>query len=182
MDREKIVQFIGFVTNLKYDEFSVPWEFFCKQIKKDQGTNTLERAIEKNNFKYRYISHHRCNSIDFRFSFMKGRQSEHFPEHSAKVVQLGGYKQVDIYSKEPVRKPELKVLVFLTHDETDLHFFRLMPFNHLNTYEAYYENCCYGHILEFFVNSGDEAAIINHVKLKNKIEIAVFQESSALVV
>lgn len=182
MDKEKIVQFIGFVTNLKHEEFSVPWEFYCKQFKKDQGTNTLECAIEKANFKYRYISHHRSTSIDFRFSFMKGRQSEHFPEHSAKVVQLGGYKQVDIYSKQSARKPGLKLFVFLSHEETDMSFFKQMPFNHLNTYEAYYENCCYGNILEFFINPGDETAIMEHLKQKNKIELAVFRETNALVV
>ena len=60
---------------------------------------------------------------DFRFAFMKGRSSEHFPEHTAKVVQAGGYMPVQIQCEHDDEEDDVKVIALLVHNETDLGFY-----------------------------------------------------------
>ena len=180
MSKDNIVQFIGFVTKLKVEEFSQTWEGYCRQFKKEPGTSILQAATD--NFKYRYISQHHCGTADFRFTFMKGRNSEHFPEQTAKVVQLGGYIAVQFQEESLNQGDGVKVFAFLDHRETELEFYKQQSYQYLNMYEAYYENCSYGYILEYFVKATEAPELIEQLKAKNRNEISLFKEIHALVV
>lgn len=182
MNKDNIVQFIGFVTKLKLEDFSQTWEHYCRQFKKDPGANLLQSAAEKNNFKYRFISQHHCGTADFRFAFMKGRNSEHFPEQTAKVVQLGGYTTIQTQHDSTDSGKAVKVLAFLDHREYEIDFYKTLPCSSLNIYQAYYENCSYGYILEYFVKADEAEELTTQLKNRNWNESGVFKEIHSLVI
>jgi hypothetical protein len=65
MNKNTIVQFVCFVTNLDEEKFMVKWEHYAAQYK---GANSgLQKAITENNkHKYDYVSRHVCNTENFR--------------------------------------------------------------------------------------------------------------------
>ena len=176
MQTDNIVQFVGFVTKLKLEDFSSTWEHYTKQFKAKPGSAKLLEVISKTQYKYRYLSQHTGSPGSFRFAFMKGTTSEHFPEQTAKVVQMGGYTPVQIQYNGIKNNKNVKVMAFLDANENELAFYRDQKYEYLNIYQAYYENCSYGYILEFFVDPSDSDTLMENIKTANRVEMAVFNE------
>lgn len=176
MKKNTIVQFVGFITNIALDEFVTRWEPFAKQFIKGHGDMMLlEQAETKGKFKY--VSQFDCPQEDFKFAFMKGRTSENFPDHFVKVAQLGGYTPVQI--KYPHREDSklVKVIAFISHNENDLEYYKTLPlYSYLNIFEAYYENCMYGYILEFYSKESHATDLIQQLKERVNAEVAVYKE------
>ena len=154
MKKDTIVQFVCFITNLEFEEFAVKWEQYAKEFTADPGALILQERT-KSKTRYKYVSQHECKPENFRFAFMKGRNSEHFPEHKAKVVQTGGYTPVQIQCEYDNEKNDVKIIAFIGADEMDLDFYHRLTYRHLNIYEAYYESCTYSYIMEFFIQETD---------------------------
>jgi hypothetical protein len=94
-----------------------------------------------------------------------------------KARQAGGYAILQAERIKGTYEDENKVFVFLTDAQTDLMLFRQLSVKkNLNIYEAFYENCLYAYILEYFVNNKDEAAFLEQLRLLCPNKFEVFKE------
>jgi len=175
MKKDSIIQFVGFVTKLDFETFIPQWEEYAKEFMKVSGAKILQRESDvKNSFKY--ISQHESNDAGFRFKFMKGRNSEHFHEQSVKVSQAGGYIPIQIQAVQNKESDFLKVMAFISHDENDIDYYRkLSHFKFLNIYQAYFENCTYGYILEFFTNETDAPLLLEQLQTRTGSIAAIYK-------
>jgi hypothetical protein len=175
MKKNTTVQFVGFITSVAADEFVTRWEPFAKQFIKGHGEMILEQAETKGKFKY--VSQFECPQEDFKFAFMKGRTSENFPDHFVKVAQLGGYTAMQIKYKQGEDSKLVKVIAFISHNENDIEFYKTLPSHkYLNIFEAFYENCMYGYILEFFSAEAQAPDLIQQLKDRVHAESAIYKE------
>ena len=157
MKKDSIIHFVGFTTRLGSDKFINQWARYARQI--PSVPDVILQSQAKGKGRYHYISQHECQEENFRFSFMKGRESESFPEQSAKVMMLGGYSPVMIGQDHWDRKWDTKVLMFLTGNILSSHFYYQMIQNvRPNIYQPFYENCLYSNIIEFV--AGENEALI----------------------
>ena len=160
MDENTVIQFVGFITNLDFEKFVEPWDYYVHQSNSNQIKPTLQRLTGSKS-RFRYISQHPCTQGDFKFAFMNKRDSAHFPEHTVRVVHAGGYIPVQIEASRKDKDKFLNVMVFIKNQEIDLEVYRhLHLFRKLNIYQAYYENCAYAYIMEFFVKEADAPAFM----------------------
>lgn len=149
MKKDSIVQFVCFATKLEPEDFNPLWKEFAKVSKADIVDLYEVQKKEKNRF--RYISRMGSKDSDFRFAFMKGRNSDHFPEQSAKVIQLGGYSTLQLQADKKKKPNEVKIMAFMEENSFDLDFCKAQEYSSLNIYEAYFENCKYSYIMEYIV-------------------------------
>jgi hypothetical protein len=174
MSATKIIHFVCFETTLKTDLFITQWERFNRSADSDIDV-TLQQS-EKNGT-YRYIAQHRCPSGEFKFTFSKNNKASRTPEVGIKARQAGGYSLLLNGRKEDAAEGEEKVFTFIQDPQTDLSFYRkAAAANELNIYEAYYENCAYAYILEYFIKSSAVSALCEQLKDLTPAEIAVYKE------
>jgi len=175
MKKDSIIQFVCFITHLDFEEFVVKWEHYAKQFMTNSGAMTLQQGAETKS-RYKYVSQHEYRQEGFRFAFMKGRSSEHFPEQKVKVIQAGGYMPVQIECRH-LEEGDVKVMAFISHNETDIDFYsQVSLYRHLNIYQAYYESCTYGYILEFFTPETDAHELVEQLKTRAGIDVALYRE------
>jgi len=175
MRQDKIVQFVCFETTLDNDQFIAQWEQFTKPANITQEV-TLQQS-EKNGL-FRYIAQYRCTVGEFGFVFSKARRSPHTPATSIRVDQMGGYSILQFQRTSDVKSDESKVFAFLINSEGDLNIYnKICPSAKLNIYEAYYENCHYTHILEFFVKNEFAEELVHQLKQYDVTEIRIYKES-----
>jgi hypothetical protein len=176
MKKDTLVQFVCFITDLDFSEFITKWEFYAEQSMNTHSQITLQEKFESK-CKYKYVSQHDCPDRDFEFAFMKGRNSAHFPEHKAKVIQAGGYMPLQLESPQKKEKGIVKLMVFVSHDETDISFYSQLPlYRHLNIYQAWYESCTYSYVMEFFVEEIHAAGLLAQLKARDGVEAGVYKE------
>lgn len=174
MSTEKIVQFVCFETTLNSIQFIPKWEDYTRSDNSNADV-TLQQS-EKNNV-FRYIAQHRCASGGFQFVFTKGKKSSRIPEVGIREKQAGGYSVLQVERKDDARADESKIFVFLVNPQTDLSTYKKLPVsNKLNIYEAYYENCQYAYILEYFVKNKFSAELLDQLNQQETAEIGVYQE------
>ena len=177
MNKETIVQFVCFSTPLETGEFMEMWEPYAKLLVSDMANIILqEGSQEKNSNKINYVSQHTSKTNDFNFAFMKGKSKSHFPEHKARIKQVGGYQAVSPFSVYQKTKGDVKVMAFVGHNEIDLDFYREQTFRHLNIYQAYFENCAYGYVMEFFLPVKESENLLTQLRGRPGVEAAVFKE------
>jgi hypothetical protein len=175
MKKDSIIQFVGFITNLEFEEFVAKWEFYAKRFHTASSGIILQESVSKSRFKY--LSQHVWAGKDFRFAFMKERNSEHFPEHNVKVLQAGGYTALQAERRRNEDNGDIKIMAFTNHNENDINFYKQLPgYNHLNIYQAYYESCSYGYILEFFMPETDSLVLVQQLKTRAGTEVAIYRE------
>jgi hypothetical protein len=175
MKKNNIVQFVCFVTQLEFDEFVTKWDHYAKQFITDPGATVLQEAATKS--RYKYVSQHEHREDDIRFAFMKGRSSDHFADQKVKVLQAGGYTPLQTGNTYHDENTDVKILAFIGHSDNDLDFYRqLAPAHSLNIYEAYYESCTYGYILEYYIPETNAADLLPQLKARPGVEIAVYKE------
>ena len=163
MKKDSIIQFVCFITELEPESFTSSWDAYAKVCGNDKHAILLHRN-SKGKTKYRYVSQHSCDEQTFKFAFMKGRVSEHFPDHKVKVVQTGGYQPLQIQYKLADSNDET-IVAFVDHNGPMLDTFKeFTSYTHLNIYQAYYESCVYGYILQFNAKEEDTAEVIRQIK------------------
>jgi hypothetical protein len=176
MQEDNIVQFVCFKTKLDFSEFVEKWEFYTSRFDMNKKKSTLQKQdFSKGGFKY--VSQHTQPSEDFRFAFMKGRESEYFPDHNVKVTQAGGYSLLQTGKVYRYEDGINKIMLFINDSRTGVDFLTFMPaYRHRNIYKAYFENCLYSYILEFFVKEGDTDDFILEMKQYDWAELEVYKE------
>ncbi len=177
MKKDTVVQFVGFVTNLNLDDFAPKWEYYAKKLltKKQEQTGLQQQVTDTKN-KFRYISQHEWSDTSSNFSFMNEKRAEHFPEHNVKVVQAGGYISLQVQNKSAEANGCNKLIAFISHNETDIDFYRGLPLpRYLNIYQAFYESCHYGFVIEFFVPETDTDELLQLLKQRSGVETGIYR-------
>ncbi len=177
MKKDTIYQFVCFVTALGPDDFAPQWEKFAKRLKVSKADAPLVQQTSGSKNRFRYISTHEWSEQDIQFSFMTNKKVEHFPEHSVRVVQIGGYVPFQIKKKHNEDENDVKVMAFIGHNENDLDFYTQLPqAKHLNIFQAFYENCTFAYIMEFFVSESDAAELLQILKQRSGVEVGIYKE------
>jgi hypothetical protein len=178
MKKDTIFQFVCFDTTLPLNKFLPLWEIFAEKFVNKKASSITLYGQENTRNKLGYISKNEWPSDDFQFVFQKGKISDIFPAGQVKVIQAGGYSPVQIEQIKKAQKGEIKILAFVSDQRADINFYReLKPYNHLNIYEAYYENSVYRYVLEFFVKEADAANIIEQLKKQSlHIDTGTYKE------
>lgn len=177
MTKDTIVQFVCFLTNLEPDEFYPEWERYGDQLKSKKSEPVLLQQVPAYKNKFRYVSAHVLPERDFHFTFINERPSKYFPENKVRILQAGGYKSLQIKKRKPVSNTDTRILAFISHNETDMDFYQHLPFyNSLNVYQAFYESCTYGFILEFFVPEVNAMDLLQQLKKRDGLETGIFSE------
>jgi hypothetical protein len=180
MHKNHIIQFVGFNTTLPFNEFNPQWEKYSRDCKQSGGAAVLLEDTDSLG-RYKFLSQHHCDSGDFKFAFMKGRNSEHFPDQKVKVVLAGGYIATQMATRHYGHHDD-KIIAFLGHNENDLSFYKqLSEYSHLNIYQAYFENCIYGNILEFFAPEIAMPELSKKLKQRQGVEAMTYRECTVSV-
>lgn len=174
MDRNSIIHFVGFVTQLNQSLFVESWAHYAHKFSWKPGSVMLQEK-QQGSGKYKYISQHIFAEEAFSFSFMKGRDTENFAGQAARVVMLGGYSRVETGYRHP---GETRIFVFHEHRNFDMATYHDLPGKYsLNVYEPYYENCLLHRILEFITTEVYEPVLFTELlKLKESEEVSLYRE------
>ncbi len=174
MTADKKVQFVCFETTLDKEPFIKRWEQFNTSLNSNVDV-TLQQS--KNNGVFRYIAQHRFISGELKFVFSKEARTSRIAQAQIKTTQAGGYSILQGERLSDANANESKVFVFVTDPRVDLDVFKIIsPASKLNIYEAYYENCRYAYILEYFVKTKDAEGLIQQLKLHDVSEVGIYQE------
>jgi hypothetical protein len=176
MEEDNIVQFVCFKTKLDFNEFIEKWEYYTSRFELNKRDSVLQKQVaSKGGFKY--VSQHARPGEDFRFAFMKGRESEYFPDHNVKVMQAGGYSLLTKAKAYRYEDGESKIIVFVNNNKVGIDFFTLMPsYKRRNIYKAYFENCAFSYIVEFFVKENDIDEFVLQMKEHEWAETEVYKD------
>jgi len=178
MKKDAIVQFVCFMTDLHFTEFVAKWEFYASQFTNGPSQLKLQEQFESKS-KFKYISQHECQDKEFEFAFMKGRNSGHFPEHKAKVIQAGGYMPQQMEYPNKKEKGIVKIVAFISHGETDIAFYSQLPlYRYLNIYQAWYESCLYAYVMEYYVEETHAVDLLRQLKARDGVEAGLYKECS----
>ena len=175
MKKNTIVQFVCFVTNLNFDDFTTPWEMFVKRFPSKNSIMNLQETVGKSRFKY--ISQHQWPQEDFQFAFVQKKGNDAFPEHTVKVVQAGGYSPIQIKYSNQSDGNLVKIIAFIGHNEVDIDFYKKQPLaRYTNIYQAYYESSSYAYVFEFFVEEQNMEPMMEIMKSRHAIEVAAYKD------
>lgn len=173
MRSDKIVQFVRFDTTLTSELFIKQWEQYSRSVNSDVNA-TLQQS-EKNGV-FNYLAQHRFDDSAFQFFFTKGGRSIHNAEVEIKTRQAGGYSILQLERTVEAADKESKVFAFITNPQTDLNGFRQLNVqNKLNIYEAYFENCQYAFILEYFVSDKNATNLLEQLKANGATETRIYK-------
>ncbi|HMU46493.1 MAG TPA: hypothetical protein PKC72_09005 [Chitinophagaceae bacterium] len=176
MKKENIIQFVGFITQLNFTEFEPQWEEYTRQIVKSSGARLLQ-CQERSANGLKYISQHELHETGFFFNFMKERKSGHFPDQEVKVVQAGGYSPLRVSPHLSKTRNNVSVIAFLGHGEKNISScFDLVGADQPDIYQAYFENCAYGHILELSTSFSEATSLVEQLKNEYGVEAAIYEE------
>ncbi|MEO5685473.1 MAG: hypothetical protein ABIQ88_22695 [Chitinophagaceae bacterium] len=174
MGEDKIVQFVCFETTLNTEQFIAQWEQYNRSVNSDVDV-TLQRSEKNGSFKY--IAQHRCAEGELQFVFTRARKSSRTPEVEIKAKQAGGYSIVQAERINDAHPDESKVFAFLTDPTAALDVYRQLPHHgKLNIYQAYYENCQYAYVLEFFVKNKNLVTLLEQLTALHVPETGVYKE------
>jgi len=173
MLKEKIVQFVTFETILDKEQFIAHWEKFTRSDYSDRDV-LLHQSEKTGTFKY--LAKHRHGG-GFKFVFERARVSSKNPRVSIKVVQEGGYSLLHVARNGECRPDEIKVFCFIQNPQADFNLYRKMNMDgNCNVYVAYYENCRFAYILEFFVKNDRAQELLETLKSYHLDEVAIYKE------
>ncbi len=174
MGADKIVQFVCFDTLLKQEQFITQWEQYNRSVNSDLDVS-LQQS-EKNGV-FRYIAQHRCAEGELKFIFTRAKKSSRQPEPEIKARQAGGYLLVQEERVNEAHPSESKVFAFLTDPQSNLPAFQQLALEgKLNIYEAYYENCHYAFILEFFIKNKNMLSFMDRLNTYPVQDAAIYKE------
>ncbi len=174
MSEDKKVQFVCFETTLDKEAFIKRWEQYTRSINSNKDV-TLQQS-EKNGV-FKYIAQHRFVSGELLFVFSKEPRTSRLAQTHIKTTQAGGYSVLQVERSHDTTGNERKIFIFLTDPRVDLKLYKeiSVPFK-LNIYEAYYENCKYAYILEYFVKTKEAPELLRQLRLHETEDAEIYKE------
>ena len=177
MIKDTIVQFVCFLTNLDPDEFSPVWERYGDQLKSKKAEPVLLQQVSLNKNKFRYVSVHEWPERDFNFTFINEKPSKYFTENKVRILQAGGYKPIQIEKRKSAGINYNRILAFISHNESGISFYQQLPlYSSLNIYQAFYESCIYGYILDFYVPEINSNELLHQLNQRAGLETGIYTE------
>ena len=179
MKEETIVHFVVFETTLDREKFFVQWEQYTQSMNSETGI-TLQQHVLKNG-KFKYVSQHKCSTADFQFVFNKERRVSKIRVAEVRKKLAGGYAPVQLECVNETKSDESKIIVFIEDPQTDLDSFRqFCVHGKLNIYEAYFENCQFAYILEFFVKNEYATDVLQQLNIFTSfVDAGIYKECHA---
>lgn len=169
------MQFVSFETTMPTDEFRTQWKEYNKLVSSKQEV-TLQQEVDGKSLS-RYLSQHRFEENDLTFRFQKERKSTRGQEIELRIKEAGGYLAVQLQCDHESSSGSCKVFVFLDSTPELENYKELLSYQYLNIYQAYYENCSYTFIMEFFVENSQIPELMEQLKLKNLAsKIGIYKE------
>ena len=173
MAEEKIVQFVTFETTLDKDQFIAQWEKFTRSDSNDQ--DVILHQSKKDGW-FKYLAKH-GHGGGFKFIFEKTRRSSKNRQIPIKVVQEGGYSLLQRTRSGDCNPDESKIFCFIQNPQADLKLYKeMMTDGTYNIYVAYYENCRYTYILEFFVKNNRATELLEKLQHHHFDDVAIYKE------
>lgn len=176
MRKDTIVQFVAFETTLNSEDFINKWEQFNHSFEGNPAVVLQQSEYDGKTFKY--LAQHRLPGGDFLFTFSKARKTTRAPETEIRTRQMGGYSvlQSQRNSYECLAN-ESKLFVFINDSRADLEEYKkILAGASLNIYEAFYENCTYQYILEFFAKAEMIDAAVRKLKPMSNHFLGIYKE------
>lgn len=174
METDEKVQFVCFETTLNKEQFAKRWEQYGRSLNSNVDV-TLQQS-EKNGM-FSYIAQHRLASGELEFKFSNEGRTSRIVQVPIKTMLAGGYSIVQANRLNSTTGNESKVFIFLTNPQADLTMYKkLFAAGNLNIYQAYYENCVYSYILEYYVKTKDAAALLAQLKEYNIVDVGIYKE------
>ena len=174
METNERVQFVCFETTLDKEQFGKRWEQFRRSS--NSNMDVILQQSEKDG-KFSYIAQHRFASAELEFKFSSEGRNSRIVQVPIKTILAGGYSILRAKRLHNATSNESKVFIFLTDPKTDLNLYKqlFVPGN-LNIYQAYYENCRYAYILEYYVKTRESVAILEQLKQYDIAEVGIYKE------
>ena len=173
MREETIVQFVTFETILDQEQFVSHWENFNRS---DYSEHDVILHQSKKDGLFKYLAKHTYGG-GFKFIFERARRSSKDRQVSIKVVQEGGYLLSHLARRGDCLPDESKVFCFIHNPEADLKQYKEMNVNgNCNIYTAYYENCRFAYILEFFVKNNRAKELVGMLSQCSPYDVAIYKE------
>jgi hypothetical protein len=179
VNKETIVQFVCFTSILEVDKFIAIWEPYAKMLGGDlANSHLLEAVAAKNGNRFNYVSQHICSAADFKFAFLKERRAKHFPEYRTRIIQAGGYLPVKHPSTYTCENNDVRIMAFFPQGESPMDLDNQETRLRVNTYEAYFENCAFGNVMEFFVSEQESSGLLEQLKAMPGVEAGIYKNCS----
>ena len=171
-----IVQFTGFATSMGIEEFTPEWENYTEKIKSHKITATLYSEKRKNKKGFDYISKIEWPQNDFNSTLANDQKPGRFSEHKARAVQMGGYISIEEKNIYADADNDTIIIALIGHNENDINYYKSLPlYSHANIYQAYYENCNYGYVIEFTVAEADAEILLQHLALRHGVDAGIYR-------
>lgn len=177
MNEDSIVHFVCFDTTLDITPFMRRWEDYKRSANSDMDV-TMQQSIKDNPF--RYIAQHHCTAGELRFAFTKSaKRSPHVAQINITEHELGGYSILQAERTGRMRANENKVFVFIHSAQADIDAYRRLALQgKLNIYSAYYENCRYAFIMEYFIPNEYAGELATRLSQFPGVETGVYKQYS----
>ena len=173
MSKNTIVHFVLFETRLDNKHFINKWESF---VAPNSSNDNVILQESKNKKLLRYIAQYRYDTDEFQFMLTKAVKISNLKEAEIKIKQLGGYWIAQQEKSGDAGKNECKVFAFI-HSDSDIEIYKnIQVQTKLNIYEAYYENCEYNYIFEFFVTNLSVSQLIEQLNQYNIVDIGIYKQ------
>lgn len=175
MRKDTIVQFVSFETILDTEYFISKWELFNRPV--ESNTHVVLQQCEVEAGSYKYLAQHWVSADEFQFIFSKAKKTSRAPEIEIRTTQIGGYSILSAErNSSEVLKDENKLFIFISESPLDIDEFKIkLGAGTLNVYEAFYENCKFQYILEFFAKSGQVSRAIAELKLRHSDKSGIYK-------
>ncbi len=175
MKEDSVVHFVCFDTTLDITPFMQRWEEYTRSVNSDADV-TMQQSITKNSF--RYIAQHHCSAGELRFAFTKSsKRSHHIVQTSITEQEVGGYSVLQAERKGNTHANESKIFVFINSAQADIEAYKHLSIHgKLNIYHAYYENCKYSFIMEYFIQNKYAASLVEHLNKFADVETGVYKQ------
>lgn len=170
MEKDSLVQFVGFITALEQKNFTANWELFAGRFIRSDVKTTLQQNIHPKS-RYKYIAWHEGAQQHLQPAFAKQKRSENFPEHMVKLVDFGSYEAAQPHQHKG-QKGLCRVVAFVNEESNDADFYTqagLQQF--VNVYQAYYQSCTFASVYEYWVAPEQCNSFIQHLKTRQGNEV-----------
>jgi hypothetical protein len=174
METNERVQFVCFETALDKEQFGKRWEQYRRSS--NSNMDVILQQSEKDG-KFSYIAQHRFASGELEFKFSNEGRNSRIVQVPIKTTLAGGYSILQAKRSHNASGSESKVFIFLTDPKLDLNLYKqIFVAGNLNIYEAYYENCRYTYILEYFIKTKESVAVLEQMKSYDIAEVGIYKE------
>ena len=174
METNEKVQFVCFETTLDKEQFSKRWEQFRHSLNSNKDVTLHQNETEG---RFNYVAQHRFTSGELEFKFSNEGRNSRIVQVPIKSILAGGYSILQANRLHNAAGNERKIIIFLSDPRADLKIYKqLFVAGNLNIYEAYYENCRYSYILEYYIKAKDSLAMLDQLKQYDIADIGIFKE------